>query len=126
MKQELFFLITGLYISPTSVNTGVGENVTFKCNGSGSYFYWFINGVNAENITEKDKEVIGVHFSGDDNHENDYPYSGKCNDYSSYMTLPGNCLNNNTEIYCVILGRDFGNKTSAMATLTLEGTFQII
>ena len=114
------------HISPTSVNTGVGENATFECKGYGSYFYWFINGVNNENITEKDKEVIGVHFSCDNNHENDYPYSGECNLYSSYMTLPGNCLNNNTEIYFVILGRDYSNKTSAVATLTLEGTFLII
>ena len=104
----------------------MGENATFECKGYGSYFYWFINGVNNENITEKDKEVIGVHFSCDNNHENDYLYSGECNLYSSYMTLPGNCLNNNTEIYCVILGRDYSNKTSAVATLTLEGTFLII
>ena len=55
---------------------------------------------------------------------NSQPYSS-CDIQYSYLTLAGNCLNNNTQIYCVILGDTppplGGNTTSATANLTVFG-----
>ena len=52
------------------------------------------------------------------------PYS-LCHPQHSYLILAGSCLNNNTQIYCVILGDTppplGGNTTSATANLTVFG-----
>ena len=43
----------------------------------------------------------------------------------SLLYITGNCLNNNTEVYCVILGHSpppsGGNTTSSTALLTVQG-----
>ncbi len=44
-----------------------------------------------EEITER-----GIQFSGNNNGYCDYQYS--------VLTMAGNCINNNSIIYCVILG----------------------
>ena len=71
------------------------------------------------NMTNDEKVERGLNFSG--NYNQNYPYSGICDYLSSYLTMAGNCLNNNTEIYCVILGREYSQKTSGNVTLTVEG-----
>ena len=106
-----------------SESVTVGEDATFYCSGRGSYLYWFINGVNTENMTTEEMTERGIQFSGDYN--NFHPYFFFCHIQDSYLTMAGNCINNNTEIYCVILGSepppDGGNATSDTATLTVTG-----
>ena len=105
-----------------SESVTVGEDATFSCYGYGTYLYWFINGVNTENMTTEEMTERGIQFSGYYNH---YPPYANCDFQYSYLTMAGNCINNNTEIYCVILGRypppDGGNTTSNTATLTVTG-----
>ena len=52
-------------------------------------------------------------------------YVDGCDIQHSELTMAGNCINNNTEIYCIILGDepppDGGNATSDTATLTVTG-----
>ena len=69
----------------------------------------------AEEIGER-----GLSFSG---YYNYYPpYYSFCEIQYSYMTVAGNCLDNNSEIYCVILGvYPLQNVTSQIANLTLNG-----
>ena len=51
-------------------------------------------------ITEE-LETRGISFSGYYNH---YPlYYFGCDIQQSHLNMTGNCLNNNTEVYCVIL-----------------------
>ena len=114
-----------LYDSPDSVtlDAGVDDDASFSCHGAGSYTYWFINDVNTEDMSLEEITRRRIHI--------DYlfysqPYSG-CHPQYSYLTLAGNCLNNNTQIYCVILG-DMppplgGNTTSATANLTVIGIY---
>ena len=47
-----------------SVRVDVGSNATFHCEGGGSYLYWFINGVNTEDMTAEEIEKRGMSFSG--------------------------------------------------------------
>ena len=99
------------------------SDATFYCNGCGSYLYWFINDVNTENMTSEEIEKRGMNFSG---YYNNYPpYYYGCDTQYSYMTIAGNCLNNNSGIYCVIVGREpppyGGNRTSNTANLTVHG-----
>ena len=62
----------------------------------------------------------GMNFSGYYNYNP--PYYSFCNAQYSYMTVAGNCLNNNSEIYCVILGAyPLQNVTSRIANLTVKG-----
>ena len=74
-------------------------------------------------MTAEEIEERGLSFSGDYNYNP--PYYSFCNIQYSYMTVAGNCLNNNSEIYCVILGSYppplVGNATSPVADLTLNG-----
>ena len=74
-------------------------------------------------MTTEEMTERGIQFSGDYN--NNPPYSGNCTSQDSYLTMAGNCINNNTEIYCVILGNvpppNGGNTTSGTATLTVTG-----
>ena len=105
-----------------SVTVDVGSDATFSCYGDGSYLYWFINGINTENMTAEEIEEMGLSFSG---YYNNYPPYYGCDIQYSHMTIAGNCLNNNSEIYCVILGDEpppFGrNATSSVANLTVNG-----
>ncbi len=70
-----------------------------------------------EEITER-----GIQFSG--YYNNDPPYT-ICSGQQSYLTMAGNCINNDSVIYCVILGDgpppDGGNTTSNTVTLTVTG-----
>ena len=71
-------------------------------------------------MTAEEIEERGLSFSGDYNYNP--PYSSVCKIQYSYITLAGNCLNNNSEIYCVILGAyPLQNVTSQIANLTLNG-----
>ena len=68
-------------------------------------------------MTVEEMEERGLSFSGYYNNYCDWQYS--------HMTIAGNCLNNNSEIYCVILGAypppDGGNATSPITNLTING-----
>ena len=57
-----------LIINPYSQPVTVGKDATFLCYGDGSYLYWFINGVNTENMTTEEMTERGIQFSGDYNH----------------------------------------------------------
>ena len=97
----------------------IGENATFYCNGIGSHLYWFIDGVNTQDMTTEETTDRGLHFTGDYNQVS--PYSGYCYDQTSYLTMAGICLNNNSGIYCFILGRyGYGGRTSYDATMTIN------
>ena len=77
-------------------------------------------------MTFKEIEERGLKFSGYYNHYPAYYYVDvnyyDCDTQYSYMTIAGNCLNNNSEIYCVILGQaPERNQTSTTAKLTVIG-----
>ena len=73
-------------------------------------------------MTDKEITERGLSFSGFYNHYPQYVY---CYVQESIMKMSGNCLNNNSEIYCVILGNkappEGGNQTSSTAMLIIEG-----
>ena len=74
-------------------------------------------------MTIEELETRGISFSG---YYNNYPpYYFRCDFQYSYLHMAGNCLNNNTEVYCVILGGSpppsGGNTTSSTALLTVQG-----
>ena len=107
---------------PYSTNVSLGQQTVFYCFGDGSYVYWFIDGINSENITNEELETREISFSGYYNHYSPYD---RCSTQYSFLHMAGNCLNNNTEVYCVILGRSpppsGGNRTSPAALLTVQG-----
>ncbi len=114
-------LVIWSYFDSQSVNAG--EDATFTCDGLGSHLYWFINGVNTENMTTEEITERGIQISG--YYNSNPPYSGFCDSQHSVLTMAGNCINNNSVIYCVILGSypppDGGNTTSNTVTLTVTG-----
>ena len=71
-------------------------------------------------MTTEEMTERGIQFSG--HYTNNPPYSGNCTSQDSYLTMTGNCINNNTEIYW---GSDpppdGGYKESGTATLTVTG-----
>ena len=74
-------------------------------------------------MTDKEITERGLSFSGFyNNPEYKYMY---CNYQYSLMKMAGNCLNNNSEIYCVLLGSqappEGGNQTSSTSMLIIEG-----
>ena len=73
-------------------------------------------------MTTEELETRGISFSG---YYNQYPPYDGCYYQHSYLHIAGNCLNNNTEVYCVILGQSLppfsGNTTSSTALLTVQG-----
>ena len=74
-------------------------------------------------MTTEELETTGISFSGYYNHYPPYYYG--CDIQYSLLHMAGNCLNNNTEVYCVILGDTpppyGGNTTSPTALLTVQG-----
>ena len=116
-------LLADMWAGPNSQTVDIGENTDFLCHGGGSYIYWFIDGVNTENMTSEEIAERGINFSG--NYNNYPPHEYKCVSQKSYLTMAGNCLNNNSNIYCVILGDtpppNGGITTSNVATLTVQG-----
>ena len=74
-------------------------------------------------MTTEELETREISFSG---YYNNYPpYYYYCHIQHSLLYITGNCLNNNTEVYCVILGDTpppyGGNRTSPTALLTVQG-----
>ena len=99
--------------SPNNTITSLGQSATLHCSGHGTYLYWYINGINSNNITE------GISYSG--NYNNNPPYTN-CASQDSYMTIVGDCGNNNTEIYCIIVGHaNDSNVTSNTVYLVVQG-----
>ena len=107
-----------IWIYPQSTNISLGDQDTLYCFGHGSYLYWYIDGVNTENMTNETLQDRGIEFGGYYNHHP--PSYFDCDIQHSYMTIAGNCLNNNTEIYCVILGF-ISNATSPSVDITTLG-----
>ena len=86
--------------------------------------YWYINDVNFENITSEELNASGISFSGYYNHYP--PYTVGCDYHYSYLTMDGNCINNNTVVYCVVLGDEIGyNDTSPNTTLIVQGKISL-
>ena len=73
-------------------------------------------------MTTEELETREISFSG---YYNQYPPYNGCYYQDSYLHIAGNCLNNNTEVYCVILGDEpppsGGNATSSAVVLTVQG-----
>ena len=78
-------------------------------------------------MTNETLQERGIQFGGYYNHYPPYTYG--CDIQYSHMTITGNCLNNNTEIYCVVLGDDLppygGNTTSPIANITVSGNIDL-
>ena len=95
----------------------VGSHI---CDGDGSYLYWFIDGVNSEDISSEELATRGISFNGYYNHHP--PYNQSCDIQYSLLYITGNCLNNNTEIQCMVLGyAPPYNDTLPARTLTVQG-----
>ena len=98
----------------------LGAVGSYYCDGGGSYLYWFIDGVNSEDISSEELATRGISVSGYYNHYP--PYNQSCDLQYSFLYIAGNCLNNNTEIQCMILGSAPPyNDTSPARTLTVQG-----
>ena len=76
--------------------------------------------MNSENISSEELATKGISFGGS---YNDYlPYNQSCVFMHSFLYIAGNCLNNNTEIQCMILGSAPPyNDTRPARTLTVQG-----
>ena len=118
----LYFVVSVIwsFYGPSTINLGaVGS---YRCYGNGSYFYWFINGVNSEDISSEELATRGISFDGYYNHYP--PYNQSCLLFVySHLYITGNCLNNNTEIQCMVLGSadPLNNDTRPAQTLTVQG-----
>ena len=117
---SLYFVVPDIwsFYGPSTVSLGaVG---LYICDGRGSYLYWFIDGVNSEDISSEEFATRGISFNG---YYNRYPpYNQSCYRMYSYLYITGNCLNNNTEIQCMLLGSAPPyNDTRPARTLTVQG-----
>ena len=108
-----YFPLTGIWNSPYSTNVSLNERATFYCEGYGDSLHWFIDGVDISNITDEELEARGI-----DNYTNNNWW---CNYKYSYLSVAGNCLNNNTGVYCLIWG-DIYYERSSTAELIVKGT----
>ena len=75
-------------------------------------------------MTTEELEMRGISFSGNYNYFP--PHFFPCHPQHSYLHITGSCVNNNTEVYCVIVGNlplPFNNYTtsSIIANLTIKG-----
>ena len=117
---SLYFVVLDIDAFSGPSNVSLGAVGSYRCSGYGLYFYWFINGVNSEDISSEELATRGISFGGSYNHYP--PYNQSCLYMSSYLYITGNCLNNNTEIQCMILGSAPPyNDTSPARTLTVQG-----
>ena len=78
-------------------------------------------------MTSETLQERGIQFGGYYNYYPPYYYG--CDWQYSHMIITGNCLNNNTEIYCVVLG-DYpppygGNTTSPIVNITVSGNIDL-
>lgn len=108
-----YFPLTDIWNPPYSTNVSLNERATFYCEGDGNSLQWFINGVDVSTITHEEFEARGISYYT----LNNYRY---CDYKYSYLSLAGNCLNNKTDVYCVIWGNEY-NSTSPVAELTVQG-----
>ena len=116
----ILFTTLVIFYSYGSSTVSLGAVGSYICNGYGSYLYWFIDGVNFEDISSEELATRGISFGG--SYNNYPPYNQSCVFMHSFLYIAGNCLNNNTEIQCMVLGSAPPyNNTSPAQTLTLQG-----
>ena len=108
-----YFPLTDIWSHPYSTNVSLNERATFYCAGDGNSLHWFIDGVDISNITNEEFEARGISYYT-------LYYYRYCDSKYSYLSLAGNCLNNKTDVYCVIWGNEY-NSTSPVAELTVQG-----
>lgn len=98
-----------------------GESAQLTCSGYGSHLNWFIDGINTLNMTSQEISNRGLNFNGTYNQHQLYGnYS--CSLQFSVLELDSSCVNNNSQIYCVIFGDSSeGNTTSNTSTITIQG-----
>ena len=119
---SLYFVVSVISIFDGPSTVSLGAVGSYYCEGRGSYLYWFINGVNFENISSEELATRGISFGGNYNR---YPHES-CHFMYSYLYITGNCLNNNTKIQCMILGyRPPYNATRPARTLTVQGMMNL-
>lgn len=110
--------------TPESATIAYGSYATFRCHGRGSYLYWFINGINTKDMSTDELNNRGISFSGYYNYGS--IYSGECTTQNSNLTMASNCMNDNSEIYCVVFGHrepPFGGMTKTESVkLIVEGS----
>ena len=120
MFISLYFVVSDIWSFSGPSTLSLGAVDSYRCYGRGSYLYWFIDGVNSEDISSEELATRGISFGGYYNHYP--PYNQSCLFHESYLYITGNCLNNNTEIQCMILGSAPPyNDTSPTQTLTVQG-----
>ena len=116
----LYFVVLDIDAFSGLSTVSLGAVRSYHCRGYGSYLYWFIDGVNFENISSEELATRGISFGGSYNHYP--PYNQSCLYMSSYLYITGNCLNNNTEIQCMVLGyAPPYYDTRPARTLTVQG-----
>ena len=71
-SNYIFSFVSDIWDYPYSTTVSLGEQATLFCYSDGSYFYWFIDGVNSENMTTEELETRGISFSGYYNHNPPY------------------------------------------------------
>ena len=72
-------------------------------------------------MTTEELETRGISFSGYYNHSPSY-YNGYDIQHSHLYMTGNNCLNNNTKVYCVILGNTTPyNAISSSVILKVQG-----
>ena len=109
-----------IWNGPQSQTIQFGERSTFECVGDGVHIHWFVDGVDTMNMTEEEIREKGIRTFTPKSTYYYYFYSP----LTSFLEIDGNCLNNSTEIHCVIFGCDSDNnynKTSNRALLIVEG-----
>ena len=101
MKITNILAVSDFLDYPYSTTVSLGQQATFHCYGHGSYLYWFIDGVNSENMTTEELEIRGLIFNGYYNHYS--PYYDGCDIQHLHLYMTGNCLNNNTHTHIIKL-----------------------
>ena len=109
-----YYPFTDIWSYPYSTTVSLNKEATFRCSGHGNSLHWFIDGVNISNITDAELEARGISYY------TSYEY-WQCYDKYSYLSVAGNCLNNNTGVYCLIWG-DIYYTRSSTAELIVKGT----
>ena len=118
----IIYFFIAIWIHPYSTTVSLNEEAVFDCDGYGDYFNWFIDGVDISNITDEELEARGIK-----NYTYYYYDYWRCyNEVFSLLLVSGNCLNNKTEVYCVIWFDSYYKLTSSTANLTIKGMVIIL
>ena len=118
----IIYFFIAIWFYPYFTTVSLNEETFFDCGGYGDYLNWFIDGVDISNITDEELEARGIK-----NYTYYYYDYRRCyNEVFSVLLVAGNCLNNKTEVYCVIWFDSYYKLTSSTANLTTKGMVIIL